>query len=95
MKFQSMPRKKRLRRVVVPPGFKGFKPYGNWREKEEAVELLFEEYESIKLTDYSGLNHEEASVLMEVSRATFARVYESARQKKHREYKRWIESSKR
>ena len=76
-----MTRKRRLRRVVAPPGFKGYKPYGTVKESKEAVELLYEEYEAMKLADYDLMNHKEASVLMGVSRATFARIYESARRK--------------
>ena len=76
-----MPRRKRLRKVVAPPGFKGYKPYGNSKHKKQFVELLYEEYEAIKLADYDFLNHLEASKLMGVSRPTFARIYESARRK--------------
>jgi predicted DNA-binding protein (UPF0251 family) len=76
-----MPRRKRLRRVVAPPGFKGYKPYGNSKHKKQHVELLYEEYEAIKLADYDLMNHLEASKLMGVSRPTFARIYESARRK--------------
>ena len=76
-----MPRRKRLRKVVAPPGFKGYKPYGSSKHKKHHVELLYEEYEAIKLADYDLLNHLEASKLMGVSRPTFARIYESARRK--------------
>lgn len=76
-----MPRRKRMRKVVAPPGFKGYKPYGNRGGHKEQVDLLYEEYEAIKLADYDLMNHQEASELMGVSRATFARVYESARRK--------------
>jgi len=76
-----MPRRKRLRKVVAPPGFKGYKPYGNSTHKKQFVELLYEEYEAMKLADYDLLNHLEASKLMGVSRPTFARIYESARRK--------------
>ena len=76
-----MPRRKRLRKVVAPPGFKGYKPYGNSKHKRQHVELLYEEYEAIKLADYDLMNHLEASKLMGVSRPTFARIYESARRK--------------
>ena len=76
-----MPRRKRMRKVVAPPGFRGYKPYGNRHGKIEHVDLLYEEYEAIKLADYDLMNHLEASRLMGVSRATFARVYESARRK--------------
>jgi len=76
-----MPRRRRLRKVVAPPGFKGYKPYGNHKRKNGFVELLYEEYEAIKLADYNLMNHQEASEIMGVSRPTFARIYESARRK--------------
>jgi predicted DNA-binding protein (UPF0251 family) len=76
-----MPRRKRLRKVVAPPGFRGYKPYGNRHGKKEHVDLLYEEYEAIKLADYDLMNHQEASEIMGISRATFARIYESARRK--------------
>jgi predicted DNA-binding protein (UPF0251 family) len=76
-----MPRNRRLRKVVAPPGFQGFKPYGIFKSSSEKVELLYEEYEAIKLSDYDGLNHENAAKLMGVSRPTFARICESARKK--------------
>lgn len=76
-----MPRQRRLRKVVAPPKFKGFKPYGTSNSSATAIELFYEEYEALKLADYDGMNHKEASELMGVSRATFARIYESARQK--------------
>ncbi|MBN1116137.1 MAG: DUF134 domain-containing protein [Bacteroidales bacterium] len=76
-----MPRRRRLRKIVAPPGFKGYKPYGITHVSKEPVELLYEEYEAIKLADYDLLNHEEAANLMGISRPTFARIYESARRK--------------
>ncbi len=76
-----MPRRRRLRKVVAPPGFKGYKPYGSLNNTKEQVELLYEEYEAIKLADYDCLNHETASQIMGVSRPTFARIHESARRK--------------
>ncbi|WP_372645525.1 DUF134 domain-containing protein [Ancylomarina sp.] len=76
-----MPRRTRLRKVVAPPEFKGYKPYGTHKSSKEHIELLYEEYEAIKLSDYDLMNHKEASELMGVSRPTFARIYESARRK--------------
>ena len=76
-----MPRRKRLRKVVAPPGFKGYKPYGISKHKKQHIELLYEEYEAIKLADYDFMNQLEASEIMGVSRPTFARIYESARRK--------------
>ncbi len=76
-----MPRRRRHRRIVAPPGFQGYKPYGTVGESAEHISLFYEEYEAIKLADYDLLKHEEACELMGVSRATFARIYESARRK--------------
>jgi len=77
-----MPRKRTPRKIVEPPKFKGFRPYGcsNGSLGGE-IELLYEEYEAIKLADYDGMSHHEACVLMGISRPTFARIYESARRK--------------
>ncbi|HOO83865.1 MAG TPA: DUF134 domain-containing protein [Prolixibacteraceae bacterium] len=76
-----MPRNKRLRKIVAPPRFSGYKPYGCRPQSSMPVELFFEEYEALKLADYKMLNHEQAAILMDVSRATFARIYENARRK--------------
>ena len=76
-----MPRRRRLRKIVAPPRFGGYRPYGISSNSGESVELLYEEYEAIKLADYDLMNHQEASDLMGVSRPTFARIYESARRK--------------
>lgn len=77
-----MPRRRTPRKIVEPPKFKGFEPFGcaNGGKKGD-VELLYEEYEAIKLADYDGMSHHQACVLMGISRPTFARIYESARRK--------------
>jgi predicted DNA-binding protein (UPF0251 family)/predicted RNA-binding Zn-ribbon protein involved in translation (DUF1610 family) len=77
------PRKKVLRKVLNPPLIKGFKPYGRESGKQnlEPVNLLYEEYESLRLSDYDILNHHQASEMMGVSRPTFTRIYASALQK--------------
>jgi uncharacterized protein len=62
-----------------PPVMEGFKPFGIPMTHLEPVILLFEEYESIRLSDYEGLTQERASEKMNVSRPTFTRVYEKAR----------------
>lgn len=76
-----MPRRRRLRKVVAPPQFTGFRPYGVTDISKEYIELLYEEYEAVKLADYDLMNHQEASELMGISRPTFARIYETARRK--------------
>lgn len=78
---KKVPGRNRKRRIIAPPRFGGFKPYGCPPNHEAPIQLLFEEYEAIKLADYKLMNHQEAAVLMGVSRATFARIYEKARRK--------------
>ena len=77
------PRKKILRKILNPPIIKGFKPYGIGTERKNPgqVNLLYEEYEALRLSDYDGLKHHQASVIMGVSRPTFTRIYASALQK--------------
>lgn len=76
-----MPRPKRHRTVLSPPICKGYHPIGKQGRQGDHLLLSVEEYESIRLCDYDLLNHAEACKLMNVSRATFARIYESARRK--------------
>ncbi|HKM92940.1 MAG TPA: DUF134 domain-containing protein [Prolixibacteraceae bacterium] len=76
-----MPRNIRLRKIIAPPRFRGYKPYGCLKTDDIPVELFFEEYEAIKLADYKMMNHEQAAQLMDISRPTFARIYENARRK--------------
>ena len=76
-----MPGRGRKRKIIAPPRFGGFRPYGFVKHDEAPVDLLYEEYEAIKLADYKLMNHQEAAILMGISRATFARIYESARRK--------------
>jgi predicted DNA-binding protein (UPF0251 family) len=78
-----MPRPKRWRKVSNPPTISGFKPYGLHAEETnlEPIFLRFEEYEAIRLCDFEGMNHHEASVIMGVSRPTLTRIYAMARQK--------------
>ena len=74
-----MPRPKRNRTIVNPPVMEGFKPFGIPIIDLEPVILLFEEYESIRLSDYEGLTQEQSAEQMNVSRPTFTRIYEKAR----------------
>jgi uncharacterized protein len=78
-----MSRPKKVRRMMSVPTVSGFKPYGDTitSSKENAVFLLCEEYEALRLNDYEKCNQCEAAVIMQVSRPTFTRIYLSARQK--------------
>jgi uncharacterized protein len=75
------PRTKKNRSIQKAPNFGGFKPFGVQRDNPCEVSLNLEEYEALKLCDYELLTHAEASTLMNISRPTFTRVYESARRK--------------
>jgi uncharacterized protein len=76
-----MPRKKRQRRMLMPPMIKGMSVTGVRGRKSNEVFLLLEEYEAIRLLDYQMLNQEQAAMEMKVSRPTLTRIYEEARQK--------------
>jgi predicted DNA-binding protein (UPF0251 family) len=75
-----MPRPKRNRKISNPPHFKGFMPVGTDDDGKPVV-LHLEEYEAIRLCDFELREQVEAASLMEVSRPTFTRIYESARRK--------------
>ena len=77
-------RARRPRKILRPPTIKGFKPYGidpDMKKSEGRVKMLFEEYEALRLCDYDRLNRHQASLLMDVSRPTFTRIYAAALQK--------------
>ena len=76
-----MPRKKRDRKILVPPVIKGMSVFGVRGRKAQEISLKIEEYEAIRLLDYRGMTQEEAALLMEVSRPTLTRIYEDARKK--------------
>jgi len=80
-KITIMARTKKMRLIERAPNFNGFIPFGVQNTSTNEVTLTFEEYESIKLCDYDLLKHEEAANLMNISRSTFSRIYESSRRK--------------
>jgi predicted DNA-binding protein (UPF0251 family) len=73
------PYRKRL--VQKPPYFKNFKPSGIPKRMLKKIELTLDEYEAIRLADYLKLEHLEASEKMKISRPTFTRLIDRARQK--------------
>ncbi|MFA6831014.1 MAG: DUF134 domain-containing protein [Bacteroidaceae bacterium] len=84
-------RPQKIRKIAGAPLVEGFVPKGHrgrqcrrgtkCRKQQEMILLLFEEYESIRLLDYVGLNQTEAAEQMNVSRPTLTRIYQRARQK--------------
>lgn len=77
------PRSKTPRKISDIPMIKGFRPYGGTGKKNshKVVNLLLEEYEALKLSDYDHKNHKDAAVEMGVSRPTFTRIYASGLEK--------------
>jgi predicted DNA-binding protein (UPF0251 family) len=57
----------------------GYKPIGIPLRELASVNLLYEEFEAIRLVDYENLTQEEATVRMTISRPTFTRLYDKAR----------------
>jgi len=76
-----MGRSKQLRLVSSTPSVAGFRPYGRCCGKGDCVELLFDEYECVRLLDYEGRQQLEAAEIMKVSRPTLTRIYMEARRK--------------
>jgi len=76
-----MPRPKKDRIVHRPPLFTSFKPIGIVGRTLEAITLSLDEFEAIRLADYMGMEHSEAAEEMEISRSTFTRLIEKARNK--------------
>jgi len=73
------PRKKRV--IDNLPPYVKFKPAGIQSRELEEIILLIDEYEAVRLADYEKMKHEEAALLMEISRQTFSRLIDSARKK--------------
>ena len=71
----------RWRRVDFLPEVDYFKPAGVPLASLEEVQLSVEEAEAIRLRDVEGLEQADCAQRMSISRTTFARVLNSARQK--------------
>jgi predicted DNA-binding protein (UPF0251 family) len=76
-----MSRPKKDRTVHNPPLFKEFKPVGIVGKLLDQTLLSLDEYEAFRLADYCGLSHIEAAEEMDISRSTFTRLIEKARNK--------------
>ena len=69
------------RKINCLPDVNYYKPKGIPSSMLEEVNLKLDEFEAIKLADYSGMYQEEAAQKMNISRQTFGRIIESAHQK--------------
>jgi len=75
-----MVRPKKNRRVVFNPKINYFKPRGIPVLDLDEVCLTIDEREAIRLADLLSMSHEDAGKQMGVSRATFGRIIQQARQ---------------
>lgn len=73
-----MARPQKYRKICSPPVMLGFRPFGLKANNSSPVCMKLEEYESIKLIHYSGLQQNEAAISMNISRPTFTRIYNNA-----------------
>jgi predicted DNA-binding protein (UPF0251 family) len=76
-----MGRRQLWRKVSSIPPITYFKPAGISMAALDEVKLLVEEAEAVRLKDLEGLEQEECAQKMNVSRTTFSRILDSARQK--------------
>ena len=76
-----MARPHHCRIVRQVPRCATFKPAGIPALLLEQVTLTLDEFEALRLGDLEGMYQEEAAARMNVSRATYARIVESARRK--------------
>ena len=76
-----MPRPCKNRFVSGCPGSVVYKPAGIPARTLEWLSLGLDEFETIRLLDYQGLDQEKVAELMGVSRPTVTRIYASGRKK--------------
>jgi predicted DNA-binding protein (UPF0251 family) len=79
--LDHVPKPKKQRLVQQPPPVAYFKPQGIPLFQLEQVVLGVDEYEAIRLVDHEGLHLEDAAPKLGVSRATCARIVDSAHRK--------------
>lgn len=78
---RKMPRPVKWRKVAFIPGIRHYIPTGVPQCDLEENVLKIEELEALRLKDLEGLEQEEAAEKMEVSRQTFQRILNEARNK--------------
>ncbi len=74
-----MARPKQSRLVMATPVSAFFRPFGKHCVRREPVLLKLDEYETIRLLDYEGMQQAEAAKVMNISRPTLTRIYNIAR----------------
>ncbi len=76
----SMPKTTKCRKIFGLPGQFGFAPVDNI-DSNGAIQLTFDEFETIRLLDMEGYTQEQCAAKMGVARTTVTSMYENARRK--------------
>jgi len=76
-----MGRQEKCRTVQAPPRHFSFNAVREIVSAEEPVNIRFDEFEAIRLSDKLGYDHIKAAKIMGISRPTFTRLLNRARQK--------------
>lgn len=76
-----MPRPKKCRRIGFIPKCMKFVPYSTGQEVLEEVVVSIEEIEAVRLSDFEGFEQNDCAERMGISRGTFQRIINAARQK--------------
>ncbi len=76
-----MSRTPKCRRICRFPDYYSFIPEDAEKDIFETIEMFLDEFETIRLLDYEGLNQEECALRMGVARTTVTAMYENARKK--------------
>ncbi len=75
--MQARGRPKKYRIVRLDPKISQFSPRGKPGRPDE-INLNMDEFESIRLVDYMGLNQKSAAKSMRISQQTFSRILKKA-----------------
>jgi predicted DNA-binding protein (UPF0251 family) len=76
-----MVRPQKERGIKEPPRVQSFKPIGIPGAFIDRIDVTIDEFEAIRLADVEGLDHQEASERIGISRSTFSRLVERAHKK--------------
>ena len=76
-----MPRTRKCRKICGFPDYYSFIPEDAEAGNIGTIMLSLDEFETIRLLDYEGLNQEQCAARMGVARTTVTAMYESARKK--------------
>jgi uncharacterized protein len=78
---EGVPRPYCNRIIAGRPAVSIFKPIGIPVTELEEIVMTLDEFEALRLADLDGLYQEQAAEKMKISRSTFSRIVDSARQK--------------